>query len=105
MRGLLSFPFSVEVPGGCGDGPLLASGHASVEYCVEPADPEAGIPHPTYDCWVADLNVEKTTCPDCDRPLRLTTDEAAIVRARAAMALMTTEYEALQDAAREDHGA
>lgn len=105
MRGLLDYRFAVELPGGCNDGPLLASGHASVEYCVEPADREAGIPHATYDCWVADLTVAKTTCLECDRPVRLSTDEAATVRAQAAMALMTREYELLQDAAKEDHEA
>ncbi|CAB4124922.1 hypothetical protein UFOVP62_43 [uncultured Caudovirales phage] len=104
-RGLCDYRFQVEVEGGCGDGPLLASGLAALEYCVEAADPDSGVPRPTFDVWVADVTIDTTTCPDCDRALRLTQDEQATVRARAAMALMTAEYSSLQQAAQEDHGA
>ena len=106
MRGSCDYNFCVDVvePGiACGD-PVEVSGTATLEYFVEAPDADSGFPTQTYDIWVCDLEVTHVACPECARPLAVGATDLASLRARAAMALMTTHRASLEAACKEDHG-
>ena len=105
MRGACDYKFCIDVeePGlTCGPATEV-SGEATLEYFVEPSDADSGFPTQTYEVWLCDLTITHIGCPECSRQLSVDATELAKLRARAAMALMTTHRDALEAACKEDH--